>query len=94
MRALPNQMSERVIRIGSCPWQARPLKGNCQTFSIPISSSEGCQNPTIGYNAPVVEPPGPSVGIPSNWLRYRLGERSNQRLQARKKLLWSAKPSR
>src|ERR1700730_13169944 len=42
MRALPNQMSERVTPVGSCLWQARPLKANCQTFSIPISSSEGC----------------------------------------------------
>ena len=29
-----------------------------------------------------------------NWLRYCPGERSNQRRHARKKLLWSAKPSR
>ena len=46
MRALPNQMSERVTRVGSGPWQARPLKANHQTFSIPISSSEGCQQQT------------------------------------------------
>jgi hypothetical protein len=30
----------------------------------------------------------------SNWLRYCPGDTWNQRLQARKKLLWSANPSR
>jgi hypothetical protein len=59
MGALPNQMSERVTRVGSCPWQARPLKANRQTFSIPISSSEGCQVPTFG------EPPLTTAVEPS-----------------------------
>ena len=31
-----------------------------------------------------------ATGLLSNWPRYRPDERSNQRLQARKKLLWSA----
>jgi hypothetical protein len=43
MRAPPNQMSERVTRVGSCPWQTGPLKVNPHTFSIPIGSSGGCQ---------------------------------------------------
>src|SRR5437764_8447498 len=31
MRALPNQMSERVTRVGSCPWQAcREGRGVCE----------------------------------------------------------------
>src|SRR5215831_10517676 len=57
-------------------------------------SSLPCQYLAIDYNAPLVDLPGRSVGVPNNWLRYCPGERSNQRLQARKKLLWSAKPSR
>jgi hypothetical protein len=48
MRALRNQMSERVTRVGSRPWQACPLKANCHTFSIPISSSVGCHEATFG----------------------------------------------
>ena len=52
MRALPNQMSERVTRVGSRPWQACPLKANCQIFSIPISSSAECHFRTYRTSAP------------------------------------------
>ena len=46
MRALPIQIvrsrhSRRLVPIASAP-----LKANSQTFSIPISSSHGCQDPT------------------------------------------------
>jgi hypothetical protein len=42
MRALPNQMPEAGHSRRFVPWQACPLKANCQTFSIPIRSYEGC----------------------------------------------------
>jgi hypothetical protein len=54
MRALPDQMSERATRLGSCPWQSRLLKANWQTFSIPINSSEGCQLPTCGTDQSII----------------------------------------
>ena len=40
------------------------------------------------------QPSDPAIACRNSWLRYCPGEISNQRLQARKKLLCSAKPSR
>src|SRR5262249_26253223 len=71
----------------------RPLQIQLRKHRRPAETAARCQKPTINYKAPLAEPSGRSVGFPINWLRYRPGERSNQRLQARKKLLWSAKPS-
>jgi hypothetical protein len=58
-----------------CPQQLKYLR----TASI----AGQCQNLTIDYNALLVELPVQPVARPSNWLRYRPGERLNQRLQAR-----------
>jgi hypothetical protein len=68
MRALPNQMSERVTRVGSRPWQACPLKANCQTFSIPISSSVGCQKRSFLRGAASAGCLGPFSHSSLRWL--------------------------